>query len=358
MNIKIILQSFLVLLLTLLYQILFVDTLGSQLWYVNSGFIDLSADIVKPESTINGFCIINNTLHYYNTDILERVQHISVDEKSMIVANQTGYVQYTKYGNEMKFYSNRSDLLRTISTSCYPHMFDNQPVVYLIKSNGSGFSSEHLSGGTFLNEFSSNSLITSINVDKNLQTALSFLDGNCLVLNGEGQTIFSTFCTQSRINITKTAKISSDGTLLGVVQGIDPQYLKVFKIEDGTIMLKKELDFDMRYSPLLFLNKDKVYVENGENLEVLSHNIKKRKKPLSLQTQGELNEFVVGPKGQVLLSSRDKFFYYLLVYNERGIKTYYMEFPSLVQNLTWVDEVSFSFVYDNKVILMKEVLER
>ncbi len=345
-KLKKIAQIFALFFVTSIFTLLFPVKLGNQLTYFVRNIIDTidsSADF-----TSDGFYVTDKEIGYFNIKNSTMVykQHAKGDD--FIAGNALGYALYSKYGDTVRLFTNKGVNISNIKTTGYPHISEKYPIIYSLKSNGFGFSSNLFTGDTLIKEYSSNSMITSISTDKLFNTAVSFSDGKGLLINKDGIVILNTENLLSTINVAKSVAIDDSGTYFSVITGIEPEIISVYNIVSKSIVARYETKSDIRYSPVMRIHNETVYFETNNGIIYFTIKDQVFK---SFNYRGELIEFSLSNDGSALILSKDNSFNFLYVYNSRGIIVYRTEFSDVVSNINFIDNDSFYVKLNDTIII-------
>ena len=234
---------------SIIYTLLFPVKLGNELtFFVRSTIetIDSSSDF-----TSDGFYVSDKEIGYFNISNSTMVYKQQAEGDNFIAGNALGYAVYSKYGDTVSLFTNKGIKITDIKTTGYPFISEKYPIIYSLKSNGSGFTSNLFTGDTLIKEYSSNSMITSISTDKFFNTAVSFSDGKALLINKDGIVTLNTENLLSKVNVAKAVAIDDSGTYFSVITGIEPEIITVYDIVSKSIVGRYDTESDVRYSPLM-----------------------------------------------------------------------------------------------------------
>lgn len=277
-------------------------------------------------------------------------ENIIEESENKAVGNINGYVKYKKFGNRLEFFSNKGTLLAEIDSSGYPYLSENHPIVYVIKANGYGFSSFFIDGTPVLKEYLTNSLITSISCDKNLNTAISLADGSSLLIDKNGKSLAVLEQKNSKIKISKGSTIDQDSKYFAEISGISPEVFTLYDIQNHSILTQFETNGELRYTPLMKIHNDNVFYESTNKLILFQI---KKKRVTQLSFKGEIKEFDVSEMNEIAILSTDKLLNYIYVYKPNGILVYYGDSYTPLSNIRYHDPNTFYFKKDNEIIVMR-----
>ena len=167
-----------------MYTLLFpVKTTHNILYGINNYF-DTKSEL--SELNIDGYYTSDNKECGYFSTIYGMVSSYSAGENEYVIANQFGYVTFSKVGNKIDFYSPGGKKYSTIENFGYPYLLENYPYVFILKTNGCGFSQYNITGELIKDNISFNSMITSISSDKESNTLISTVDGKVYYYDIDG----------------------------------------------------------------------------------------------------------------------------------------------------------------------------
>ncbi len=345
--------------LALSYMFLLPSTLEPHELFVVDNVIPVVGDSLEP-TTPDGYFVDDDGVGYFSTTsatvtYYERanpdLSKVNTSEQSFFVANINGYVRYQKVGSELSFYSNSGTLLKSVSSFSYPFISDStSDSVFVIKTNGAGFSSYTLGGESIVDDYVTNAFITSITANKNNQSAVSFSDSSVVLLDSAGEREFSMAENYSDIAITKGCAVDSEGKYLVSISGISPEVLTIYDLTVGDIYHQRETGGDLRYSPIIRIKKGLIYYETEGALNVLSIN---KEREVTLDVLGELREIDISGCGEVAILSRFAQSNYLYIYKPNGILSNYYEIDGNVSNLRYIGDDKVYFKVADSIILLR-----
>lgn len=346
---KIGLISLLIFFIVILYTLLFpVRVLEKDSFKISREF-DIRSQLSSEE--IDGYYFSdNNRCGYFSSDY-GMVSHAESAPGKYLAANIYGYVSFDKVGSELSFFSPLGALYRKVANFGYPYMLENSPYVYVIKTNGAGLSMYHINGSAYYENIQFNSLITSIAVDENRNSLVSTVDGKSYLLTPEGE-FESTFENgDSRIKMSKATAIEEGAAHLAIVSGLYPEYLDIYERESGSRLLRLETGSNFNYSSYLNFINNRVYFEGIDNLHYYDFAGSEQG---SLEITGTLKEVAHSEEGNLLVLTEKESLNYLYLFTPTGIKLFYAEFEENISNLNFLNEESFYFKLDEKIIKVEQ----
>ena len=272
-------------------------------------------------------------------------------EKNYIAGNINGYVKYNKSGTLLQFFSPNGALLsEQRSSGCYPYIIDDSPVVYAIKDGGQTLRSFYFNGEPLLQDYIDNSLICSVSMSENFDTAISYADGDSLLLNKSGEVIFSCEQKESEIKIAKASCYSADSKFFCEISGLFPEILTIYNVDTKAKIAQFKTGSNFRYAPLMKIYNDVVYYETENALELYFINNGEKS---SLQFNGELIDFKVNTQNEIILLSEKDSMNYLYIYNSEGVRSFYQESYNSISNLRVYDSETFYFKFDKEIYVLR-----
>jgi hypothetical protein len=347
---KFIFYFFLFSIIVSVYTLLFpVNSYQKLSYFLNSTFF--TDTIEQNGNKIDGYYYYDTEVGYFSVDS-GMTKTFKTAEDQSIQANIFGYVTYNKVGDTISFYINNGSKVKDVKNFGYPYIPADLPFVYILKTNGQGFTQYSISGDELLKNINFSALISSISVDKNGNTLVSNLDGKTFLYSPKGEVLFSTDSegNDSKIIITKSNAIDMDGNYMGICSGLNPEYIELFQKKTGTRIAVLKSDTNFRYRSFMQFNKNRLYFEGKETLKYLDVQKKKEGK---IDFVGELKEVQFDNSGNVICITSKGVLNYLTVYYPNGYKQFYKEFKSELSNLKVYDKNAFYFKNDNKIIKVK-----
>lgn len=272
-------------------------------------------------------------------------------EKNYIAGNINGYVKYNKSGTLLQFFSPNGTLLsEQRSTGCYPYIREDSPIVYAVKDGGQTLRSFYFNGEPLLHDYIDNSLICSVSMSEDFDTAVSYADGYSLLLNRSGEVIFSCEQKEPEIKIAKASCYSAQSKYFCEISGLFPEMLTIYNVDTKAKTAQFQTGSNFRYSPLMKIYNDVVYYETENALELYFIDKGKR---YSLQFSGELIDFKVNTQNEIILLSEKDSMNYLYVYNSDGVRSFYQESYNSISNLRVYDSETFYFKFDKEIYVLR-----
>jgi len=318
----------------------------NKIFYIDKAFdINSKADA---NFTSSGYFYSEYECGYFSIDHGMTFLKKIMDENKYIYANSVFFTEYGKTGNYIDIYSNNGYLLKKIESYGYPFIPDESSNFFVIKSNSMGYSLLSISGDYIVKEKNFTSLITSLNIDKSLNTLASTIDGKSYLIDRKGKTIFETENRDSEYIIAKSNAINTDGDKLAICSGINPEYIEIYNLKKFTSIVKFKTDTNHRYQSFLKFFNNRLYYEGKDSLNY--YDIKKHKFG-SFPVRGLIEE-VKFNKDKILISSAEKGYKYMYVFSEKNNILCYKEFSDNISDFNFIDEDSFYFKLNQHILKM------
>lgn len=325
-----------------------------KIYKKNSYIIEDSIDINTGSSAVNekheGFFYLENECGYFSfKQGITHYKRCNTDE--YILANNLFYIIYNKTESSIKLFTPTGDKVSEIKINGYPYIYNNLPVFYIINNNNRGFSLYSDKCKKIFGDINFTSLITSISMDKNLDTLVSTIDGRTFLYTSKGEKIFDEkFNGNSKIIISKSNTIDFEGDNIAICSGIYPEYIEVFKKKDGTKFISYKTDTNFRYNILLFFVNNRLYFEGVKQIKFINL---KNKKTGSIDIKGEINEVKFNESGNILIASNLNDIYYLTIFSPKTKRIFYKEFTSKISNFNFLNKKTIYFKCDDKILKIK-----
>lgn len=339
----------LVVIISFLYILFIPVKSGIHTTYSIDSAIDTTGDTVSGGSS-NGYFIDDTTIGYFDTQKGKISYKYTATEGKLISGNDYGFVLYDKFGFVVEVYSNDGSKRLDIKSPCYPYIPENYPVIYLIKTNGMGFSSYLMSGDILVKDFSTNALITSVSIDKNFNTAVSLSDGRSLLLDREGDILIDVENDLSAISVSKSAVVDNSAGKFFTITGVNPEFFSVYDIKTGGLLDRIETKNNLRYAPIVTNRLGKIFYETGCGINIYDYMKNNHK---SIDFNGELKEMDISSDGDILVLTENNERSNLIVFSITGVMLYSKRFSSIVSNVKFIGKDRFYFKVDDVVVIMK-----
>lgn len=282
---------------------------------------------------------------------IEDLSILNEEEKNYIAGNINGYVRYNKSGTRLQFFSpNGAFLSEQRGSGFYPYVTDDSRVVYAIKDGGQTLQSFYFNGEPQLHDYIDNSLICSVSMSENFDTSISYADGDSLLLDKNGEVIFSCEQKEPEIKIAKASCYSADSKFFCEISGLFPEMLTIYNVDTKAKVAQWQTGNNFRYAPLMKICNDVVYYETENALELYFINNGEKS---SLQFSGELIDFKVNQQNEIILLSEKDSMNYLYIYNSDGIRSFYQESYNNISNLRVYDSETFYFKFDKEIYVLR-----
>ena len=343
---KIFIFASLFLLMTFFYTILFPVKLYKRDSYFVKKFISLEK--VSEDKKIDGYFFSDIECGYFSFD-KGVINHIKPTENKFIQCNSFGYIFYDKFGDKINLFSQNGALLKEIPTYGYPYIAGDFPIFYVLKTNGTGFSSYSIRGDELIKNIDYTSIITSITTDKTGNSLVSNLDGKTFLYSPTGEVLFSTDSDslESKIIFTKSSTIDPDGQNIAICSGIESEYIEIYNKKTGFKTFQFKTDTNFRYKTFMEFNKDRLYFEGEDQLKYVNL---KNKKINKIKLNGEIKEVQFDSLGKILILTYKNNVYHISLYTPTGIKYFYKESKDKIDNLRILKDDIFYFKLDNKIV--------
>jgi len=371
---KIFIFASLFLIMTFFYTILFPVKLYKRDSYFVKKFISLEK--VSEDKKIDGYFFSDIECGYFSFD-KGVINHIKPTENKFIQCNSFGYIFYDKFvytyhlvngnvvidygtiyfylssmdynGDKINLFSQNGALLKEIPTYGYPYIAGDFPIFYVLKTNGTGFSSYSIRGDELIKNIDYTSIITSITTDKTGNSLVSNLDGKTFLYSPTGEVLFSTDSDslESKIIFTKSSTIDPDGQNIAICSGIESEYIEIYNKKTGFKTFQFKTDTNFRYKTFMEFNKDRLYFEGEDQLKYVNL---KNKKINKIKLNGEIKEVQFDSLGKILILTYKNNVYHISLYTPTGIKYFYKESKDKIDNLRILKDDIFYFKLDNKIV--------
>ena len=271
-----------------------------------------------------------------------------VQEDQFILANNYFYLTYNKIGESINVFSPDGKEISKIRITGYPYISGDFPFFYVLKTNGSGFSTFSMTGDVLLDNIKYTSMISSISTDKYLNTLISTIDGKSYLYSSDGDLLHTIVEKDSEIVISKSNTIEHFGDKIAICSGINPEYIILYQKSSGKLITKFETDTNFRYKIFMKFANDKIYYEGIDSIKYYDM---KKKKHGYIKNNGVLKEIVFSSNGYILTVTSDGVLYYLMIYTPDGEKKYYKDFISPVTNFNFFNKRDFYFKLNDKIVI-------
>jgi hypothetical protein len=257
-------------------------------------------------------------------------------------------------GDTISLFDQKGSKIKDIKTFGYPYISGDFPVFYVLKTNGTGFSSYSMKGDELIKSVDYTSLITSISTDKNGNTLVSNLDGKTFLYSPNGDLLFDTDSSSNKSKkiFTKSNALDVNSQNIAVCTGIDPEYIEIYQIKNGNRIAQFATDTNFRYKSFLQFDNNRIYFES---VNKIGYYDLKEKKTGYIDIMGEMREIQFDKNGYVYLISQKDDFYYFTVYNKLGFREFYREFSDQADNLRIIDDKNVYFKLNDKIIKISAV---
>ena len=227
------------------------------------------------------------------------------------------FCNYSRQGNNLVIRDPRRNYLYPLNMSGYP--VAREGGYYVLSSDMSGLTAFSSTGEFgFSREFSS--LITALDANTNT-VGVGLLNGAVELFNQDGSSRVGIRPETSRINVVYGTALSNDSSFLGMVHGIDPQYLSLYSLNSGNFRLlwQRELSVQTRSQTKIGFSQNGEFLlcEDGSKVLVLS--TADSTQEYSLSIEGELVDFEFIPELESIYTlSTDNENSVLSIYSEDG----------------------------------------
>lgn len=344
-------KKYLLSVLFLIFAFFYIFLIPVKIYKKKLFYIDKIFEINSVTSTNltpDGYFYSEKECGYFSTDhgmiFLKKI----IEENKYIFANGIFFIEYEKTGNYLDIYSNNGFLLKKIESFGYPYIPDELSYFFILKSNAAGFSLLSIDGEYIIKEKNFNSIITSLNINKSLNTLVSTIDGKSYLIGKQGETVFTAENNGSEYMIAKSNTISSEGDKIAICSGINPEYIEIFDINEHKLMIKFKTNTNHRYESFIKFFNNRLYYEGHESLNY--YDIKKNKFG-SLTIKGQIEE-VKFIKDKILIYSMEKGYKYIYVFSEKNSILCYKEFSDNISDFNFIDENSFYFKLNYYILKM------
>ena len=153
-----------------------------------------------------------------------RLVHV---EKTLfrVALSEAGFVNYTRIGSDWVLRDPAGERLFSFAGRGYPMASGDGARVFVVKTDLTGLQEVDRSGEVLWNrDFPS--MLTSVSIEGDHLLA-GLMDGSLELLDRTGAAVFTHATSGSRIPVILAAAVSSDGSRLACLCGIDPQVLTV-----------------------------------------------------------------------------------------------------------------------------------
>jgi hypothetical protein len=329
------------------YLLMFPLTIDRQPIYEIDNFFSFDSPVVDQSS--DGYIVTDTLAVHFSTES-GITQFTQAPPDFSISAGNDGFILYGKKQSSQVFYNTRGVQVAENKQRAYPFIDNSMPVVYMVKTNGSGYTPWSMQGEQLYNTVTFTSVITAISSDLVSNTLVSTLAGKTKLLDREGTSLFEhRIEKKSRINLTKANAINDNGSIFAIMSGIDPEYIEIFETKSKTRIHVVETATDFRYQPYLHVTDDELYYES--NGSITSYNLRTGKQR-AYRVPGELIDVAHASDGMLCVTSLDDRFYTLTLYHKNGIRAWQSQFSSSVDNCRFLKNGYFYFRLDKKVITM------
>jgi hypothetical protein len=343
------LSAFLFLIIFIIYLLFSsVRTADRDLFKINRYFSTDSEAGPLPSEELDGYYYTDNECGYFSSDkgLTFRKRTYNGD---IIDANKYFFIIYGKVGNTIGLFSKNGEKIKDIPSYGYPYISGDFPVFYIIATNGMSISAYSSKGELLFDEINFPSMISCVSTDNDLNTLISITDGETNMYSVNGTNLFTCRSSGSRISISRSNTIETNGKRFAVSEGIDPEYISLFSREKWRNIKKIKTASELNYSIYMHITKRKLYYESKDGLSFSDLNGGSKGK---ITINGELREISFSPKGNILTVTADGATNFLTVFTHEGARQFYKEFRSPVSNARFINEKSFYFKLEDLIIKM------
>lgn len=297
-----------------------------------------------------GYFYSENECGYFSLN--EGITHYKKSEnEKFILANNLFYLIYDKSKNLIELFSPKGELISTLVANGYPYIYNNLPIFFIIKNDNRGISLFTNKGEKLFDNVTFTSIITSISLDKNINTLVSTMDGNTYLFSTKGELVFNNeFNYDSEIIITKSSTIDYSGENIAVCSGINPEYIEVFRKSDNFKIHKYKTETNFRYNILMQFVKNRLYYEGMQEIKFI--NIK-NKKTGALKIIGEIIEMKFDDSGNILIATRNDDIYYLTIFSFKSRKVFYKEFNESISSFCFLKSDVLYFRCNDNIVKIR-----
>ena len=177
------------------------------------------------------------------------------------------FINYSRVAGNLVIQTADGEFFASVDHRGYPLFLEDR--LFLFSTNRSSIS-ELDTQGEVLWRREYVSIITAVDVQNDL-LVVGLLDGRCQVLDRDGSLLNDLPLRVSRIAAVYGCALSSDGTLVAVIHGIDEQILSLFQIDgaDNEFLASKNIKDQFRRRRHLFFTEDSTHIALAAELSVL-----------------------------------------------------------------------------------------
>jgi len=179
------------------------------------------------------------------------------------------FCNYDKLGNNLVIRDPVQNYMYPVDVLGYPIVRDN--LFFIISADMTGVTACSAEG-EFLFDRRFTSLISSIDCSGGI-VSIGLLKGRTEIFDTEGNSIASLEASGSRIDAVYGTAVASNGKMIAVTHGLDPQYVSLFrKLADQYVQLKRfSLNDERRSQVLMAFSEDntQLLVETAAGVELI-----------------------------------------------------------------------------------------
>ncbi len=222
-----------------------------------------------------------------------------------VAVSDTTYCNYSRTGDDLVIRDPIHDYLYPLNIKGYPVARNGS--YYILRPDATGISAVSTTGEfSFQKEFSS--MITSVDANQSF-VGIGLLNGGLELFNKDGTYHAGIKPNTGRINVIYGAALSSQSNIIGLVHGIDPQFLSLYQMEGSDFQLLHQIEVNdpSRSHTLLKFSPDGKFVLCETAAEVMLLSSIEPYEEVSLSVKGKIVDFEFVPQHDsvFILSNED-----------------------------------------------------